>query len=213
MFFLINHFKNKLIDTYHALKDETTVYYKTDSHINIKGSYIVYKLFIDKIKEIYNIDVCKQEIHIKEKNCILTELKYGIGDLLWDNNLGQQTVVDKNDTFYYSDEVEYLYTTHRIHVNDNLKILNQQLLVVNNDLNDRIVDWNILSSYILYKKNICINKNKVLIFYDSFLTPLLSLYLELFEEVYMVKNIYNKNLVELINPDYVFEFRIERFLF
>ena len=76
-----------------------------------------------------------------------------------------------------------------------------------------VLSWDILSNYILYQKNISNNKFKVLIFYDSFLTSLLSLYLELFEEVYMSKSVYDNTIINTINPDYVFEFRVERFLF
>jgi len=35
----------------------------------------------------------------------------------------------------------------------------------------------------------------------------------MFEEVYMIKNTYDETLVDKINPDFVFEFRVERFLF
>jgi len=38
------------------------------------------------------------------------------------------------------------------------------------------------------------------------------LYIDLFYEVYMIKTIYNNNLIKLISPDFVFEFRVERFL-
>lgn len=69
-----------------------------------------------------------------------------------------------------------------------------------------------MSKYILYQKNICDNKLKVIIFYDSFLISLLSLYLELFEEVYMIKDFYNNDIINIIKPNFVFEFRIERFL-
>ena len=42
----IEYFGEKLIDTYDTLNNETDTYYKTDSHINMKGSYLVYKYFI-----------------------------------------------------------------------------------------------------------------------------------------------------------------------
>jgi hypothetical protein len=80
-------------------------------------------------------------------------------------------------------------------------------------LEDKIVSWEVISKYILYiNNNILKNKYKVLIFYDSFLLSTISLYMELFKEVYMIKSMYNEEIKKLINPDYVFEFRIERFL-
>jgi len=52
----------------------------------------------------------------------------------------------------------------------------------------------------------------IVIIYDSFLLPTLWLYLRMFEEVYMSKHIFTESIIDKINPDYVFEFRIERFL-
>ena len=69
----------------------------------------------------------------------------------------------------------------------------------------------LLSNNIIYKKNI--NKsNKVVIFYDSFLLKIMAIYLEMFEEVFMIKTNYSNHIINKINPDYVFEFRVERFL-
>jgi hypothetical protein len=73
--------------------------------------------------------------------------------------------------------------------------------------------WEILSKHIIYKTNSNTNKLKVIIFYDSFLLSIISLYMELFGEVYMIKSVYDNRLIEAIKPDYVFEFRVERFLF
>ena len=67
--------------------------------------------------------------------------------------------------------------------------------------------------YILYKKNIAsANNYKILIFYDSFLLSTLHLYMNLFYETYCLKTTFNIDIVNSINPDYVFEFRVERFL-
>ena len=51
------------------------------------------------------------------------------------------------------------------------------------------------------------------IFYDSFLTNTLPLYLDLFENIYLVKNVYDNNIINKIKPNYVFQFTVERFLF
>jgi len=34
----------------------------------------------------------------------------------------------------------------------------------------------------------------------------------MFSEVYMIKSAFNNKIIEKINPDYIFEFRVERFL-
>jgi hypothetical protein len=205
--------KNKVIDAYDVLKNEEDTYYKTDTHINIKGGYIVYNYFIQELNKIYNLDIKPKQIKILNKKCILSELNLGIGDLLWENNLGKQFVEDRIDTFYYSDDIEYIYTKHKIQINGKLRILSKNLIDQNEILNGSIITWYILSDYILYKKNVCNNNLKVIIFYDSLLSSLLDLYLELFEEVYMIKDIYNNVIIDSIKPDYVFEFRVERFLF
>lgn len=73
-----------------------------------------------------------------------------------------------------------------------------------------------MSNYILYRNNENNGEQKqykVLLFYDSFLANVLDLYLKLFKEVYMIKDIYDRKYIEYIKPDYVFEFRVERFLF
>ena len=189
----------KIIDTYGVLKNEKDVYYKTDTHINFKGAYIVYKYFLKQLNEIYNLNVIPIETTHSLKTCILSDLQLGIGDLLWETNLGDQYVEDHTDNFYYSDDIEYIYCKHKIQENDKLRILSKDLNDETNKLIGRNVSWEILSTYILHKKNICKNKLKVLIFYDSFLTSSLSLYLDLFEEVYMVKEIYNNNIINTKN--------------
>ena len=209
----ISVLKNKVIDTYNVLKNKEDVYYKTDTHINLKGSFIVYNFFIQEVNKIHNLDIKPKEITILSKKCILGELQLGIGDLLWKSNLGDQIIEDSTDTFYYSNETENIYCNHKIQINDKIQILNRDLIQQNINLQGSIIDWTILSKYILYQKNICDNKLKVIIFYDSFLISSLSLYLELFEEVYMIKDVYNNDIINVINPNFVFEFRIERFLF
>ena len=73
--------------------------------------------------------------------------------------------------------------------------------------------WNDIKHLIIYSKNYNIYNNiKVVIFYDSFLASTLNLYTELFNEVYMIKSIFSTKFIEYINPDFVLEFRIERFL-
>lgn len=205
---------DKVIDTYDILKNEEDVYYKTDTHINIKGGYIVYKYFVEQLNKVYNLDIQHKQIEIISKKCYLNDLQLGIGDLLWTNNLGNQTVIDKIDTFYYSNDFKYIYCKHFIQPNDEIRLLCKHTLTdLNNHLTDNLLSWDVLSKYILYKKNTSTNKLKVLIFYDSFLTSVLDLYLSLFNEVYMVKDIYNDKIINMISPDFVFEFRVERFLF
>ena len=93
-----------------------------------------------------------------------------------------------------------------------LKIYDYNLNDNTSDLIGKLIDWEIISKYIFKQFNPD-KKFKVIIFYDSFLLiEIFSLYMEIFQEAYMIKNKYDNNLISIINPDYVFEFRIERFL-
>ena len=112
-----NVLKNRLFDGYDILKNEENTYYKTDTHINLKGNYLIYNGFIDRINQLYNLGLPKKEIHLLSKNVELSSLCLGIGDLTWETNLGNQTLNDKIDTYYYANEIVFSYPTYKI-VND-----------------------------------------------------------------------------------------------
>lgn len=192
---------------------EMNDFYKTDSHMNLRGCYKVYKQFLEKAKETLNIHVEETKCKIHEIETNINNLGLGLGDLSWKSNLGEQVLKSNLDTFYFCDEIEMIYCKRIIDSNKSLKVLSYQTLADETTLFEgQKVEWgNIISPKILYQKNE--NKShKVLIFYDSFLLSTLSLYLSMFYEVYLVKTPFNSNLVKKINPDFVFEFRIERFL-
>lgn len=207
-----SHLKEKLLDGYEYLKNENDVYYKTDTHINLKGSYIVYKKFIEKVNELFNLKLIVEIVNIEVKTCILKDLCRGIGDLTWVNNLGNQVLNDITDNYYYSNDMLDFYIYYIIKNENSIKFLDYELNDNTVVLENQNTTWDIISKYIIYNKNEqC--KHRVLIFYDSFLLNTLPLYLKLFGEVYLVKSIYRNDLIKLINPEYVFEFRVERFLF
>jgi hypothetical protein len=211
-------FKNKLLDGYDILQNVSDAYYKTDTHINIKGAYEIYLDFINKINEMYKLDIISKKINISVlNNVILSDLKLsiGIGDLTWESNLGDLKLNDEQlkDNFYYSDDIKEFYMRHLILKEGDIHFLDYTLNDKTEELNGQMVDWNIISKYIIYKKNKSVkNSKKIIIFYDSFLVGTLPLYFELFYESWFIKNYYNHSLITLINPDYVFEFRVERFL-
>lgn len=207
--------KEKVVDTYDLLNSYKNTYYKTDTHINVKGGYLVYKYFIHKLNEMFHLNIQSKEISLNKKVCELSSLHLGIGDLLWQSNLGNQNVNDKLDTFYFSDEIQPFCYKHFITSGDEIRILDKKLHDKTKEFEGSVISWNIVSDFILYKKNNIINGNnsKVLIFYDSFLLSTISLYLHLFGEVYMSKSMYDNEIINNVKPDYVFEFRTERFLF
>lgn len=208
-------FGENIIDGTALLRGVDQVFYKTDTHLNLKGAYIVYANFINKINKLFNMGaICRcANLYLKDVNS-LCELNNGLGDLTWHQNLGDQMLTNTNDTIVLSDDIKQIYTLYEFAINDPLKLLLFQGSLIddtNNNTGNKL-DWIVISKYILYKKNDRLPKSKILIFYDSFLLSTLSLYLELTSEVYMSKSIFNKSLVDYINPDYVFEFRVERFL-
>jgi len=209
-------FQNKILDAYKVLKNETDTYYKTDTHINLKGNYIIYKKFITKINKLFDLNIHEKNINILQKNCQLSSLEYGIGDLTWSTNLGDQELESTLDNYYFTDDFECFYNKYVIKNDSEIRFLNYELIDETLILqsNNEFAHWNVISKYIIYKKNTnCLPKLKVIVFYDSFLLNILPLYLDLFYEIYMIKEVYNNNLINLIKPDYVFEFRAERFLF
>jgi len=205
-------FNDKLFDLYEILKDEIDIYYKTDVHINLKGNYLVYKYFINLINSKFNLNIIPKEISLEVNECVLNSLPYGIGDLTWPTNLGDQHLENKLDNFYFNDELTWFYCKYLIQNDSEIRFLDYKLNDNTSKLEGQIAAWNIISENILYKKNPDKVPMKIIIFYDSFLLHILPLYFDLFNEIYFIKNFYIKELVELINPDYVFEFRVERFL-
>jgi hypothetical protein len=207
-------FNEKLFDTYEILKDLDDSYYKTDTHINIKGAYLVYCNFVKNINNLYNLKIPINNLEIKcIQNINLNDLNLGIGDLTWDENKGSQIIESILDNYYYSKDIIEIYCRKN---NIGIQFFDYELNNKTSEFDDKIIDWNIISKYILYKKNENITSNdsckKVLIFYDSFLLSTLWLYLTMFSEVYMIKCAYNSLLIDKINPDFIFEFRVERFL-
>lgn len=205
-------FKDKLIDLYEILKNINDVYYKTDTHINIKGNYIVYEYFIKFLNQKLNLKIIPKNIELNVINCELNTCNVGIGDLTWDCNLGKQILLDKTDNYYYNDILDF-YCKYKIQNDSSIRFLTYRLEDKTELLEDKIVDWNIISEYIIYNKNNNLSCLKIIIFYDSLLLSMVKLYLEMFNEIYLVKNVYSNELIDLINPDFVFEFRVERFLF
>lgn len=221
------YFENHILDGYEILKQEKDniinhenhenelLYYKTDTHINLYGNTVIYKNFVKKIKELFNIDCDIIDYKIDKKEEILINLGYGLGDLTWEINAGNESLINMYDIYYYSDNIKMLYMSYKINSDDYIRLYkddNGQLIDKTLELDNNILVWDILSKYILYKKNESKIKKKVLIFYDSFLINMLKVYLEMFDEVYLAKSIINLELINIINPDYIFEFRVERFL-
>ena len=172
------HLKEKILDGYEYLKDENDVYYKTDAHINLKGGYIVYKKFIEKVNELFNWNLEVEIINIEVKSCILKDLCRGIGDLTWETNLGNQVLNDITDNYYYSNDMLDFYMCYTIKNENSIKFLDYELNDNTLVLENQNTTWDIVSKYIIYKKNEqC--KHRVLIFYDSFLLSTLPLYLKL----------------------------------
>ena len=210
----LKKFKNKLLDTYQILKDTNDIFYKTDTHMNLKGCYMVYCEFIKKINILYTMNLTVKPVEIEQRECILTSTGFGIGDLTSPTNLGTQKLDDVNDTYYFSNEVPPFYNSYKINNSSNIRILNYDLQDKTKELQDKnkFLHWTIISNYIIHK-NINPNAKKVVIFYDSFLLNTLPLYIDLFENVYFIKDIFNTSFLNKIKPHYVFEFRVERFLF
>jgi len=215
-----NIYKQKLgdrvLDGLGIVNGHNDVFYKTDTHMNLKGAYMIYVRFINEINRLFHMGVNLKRATINSiKVESLIDLGNGLGDLTWSQNLGDQTLFEITDTLFISEDIKPIYIKYEFAKNDPIRLLlfKQDRMIDNteNHLGEKL-DWIIISKYILYKCNVREPKSKVLIFYDSFLLSTLSLYLDMTSEVYMIKSMFNKNLVDYLKPDYVFEFRVERFL-
>ena len=151
--------KNKLLDTLDVLKDKTDVYYKTDTHINLNGNYIVYLKFIKKINKLFQFNLSARNIVLDKIDCELYSLGLGIGDLTWPANLGNQVLAYNMDTYYYSNSVMDFFNKYKIINTSSIRFLTYGLIDKTKLLaaNNSIVDWNIISKYIIYNKNIKVN--------------------------------------------------------
>lgn len=207
------HFlKNTLIDTYNIVADIDS-YYKTDTHMNFYGAYKCYLYIVNQLNNLFNIDISGIDINIEKKECTLSELGVGIGDLTWEINLGNQILDNRLDNYYYTNDISNIYMTYKITDNSNIRIINPSLKDITSTLKDTIIGWELLSNNILYFNNTTSpRKFKTLIFYDSFLLSTLNLWMNTLSETYFIKSSFNPLIVNIIKPDYIFEFRVERFL-
>lgn len=206
---------HNILDTLAELKCGDC-YYKTDTHINLNGGYTVYMSTIKHINKLFKLNLKIKECKITQKCDIkLVDLNLGLGDLTWKSNCGNQKLANILDTLYVSSDINQIYMANFKNITPlyNIKFCDYNLNNVAIDQSTNI-DWNIISKYIITTDYLLSANNiKVVIFYDSFLLSTLSLYIELFRNVILIKNTYSIDIINKIKPDYVFEFRCERFLF
>ena len=209
-------FQNNILDGLQFVNVED--YYKTDTHMNLQGVYKIYKNTILYLNTQFKFNLSIKNIVLDSIETELGQLGIGIGDLTWDHNKGDLVLDNINDIFYSSPDITPLYCKYKIQDQNiyNLQILDYELNNITHELNGEILSWvNVVSSKIIHttlSENECNNKLKVLIFYDSFLISTLSLWIETFHEVYLIKNTFDISFYNKIQPDLVLEFRVERFL-
>lgn len=208
-----NYFKEKLLDPTTLL--EPTDYYKTDSHINNKGALKVYKYFNKIISDMHDIILLEEDVILEEiKTNSLSLIGKGVGDLSWDSNKGSLVLEDISDIYYKLPKKYDFYCTKYDNTEKDFQILTKNLENISLYYKNTSIDWNCISNNILYyNSNEAKTNKKVLVFYDSFLLSSIGLYKNIFKEIYFIKTVYDNNNINKINPDYVFEFRVERFLY
>jgi len=150
-----NHFKDRFIDVLSLLKENgiNDGYYKTDTHINIKGNYTVYLEFIKKINSLFGFEIISSKENLKvNENVELSSLGLGIGDMTWPDNLKKTIINDKKDNYYYFENKKQLYCTYKIDGNC-FKILDYNLVNITNQYIGRFFYMGIL-----YQNVYCIKK-------------------------------------------------------
>lgn len=206
-----NILKEKILDSYDYLKNEHDIYYKTDTHINLKGNIIVLNIFIEKINILYGFKIPPVNIQINKK---ITD---GNGDLTTFKNLQDMDIskLNLNDIYFYNNDIINFYPDFKITSDSTIRFLNYNLVDETIKLQDesKCANWDILSKYIIYNINHkSTYKKKIIIFYDSFLLSIIPFLFDIFYEIYLIKNVFNEKMINKIGYDYVFEFRAERFL-
>lgn len=210
----MNYYKLIFFDLFYDSTElfDLNDYEKTDTHINLKGMLKFYNETCKIISKKLNINIKTRVFDIKMKEVI------GNGDLIQGVNIGTNIAKKIKENYYYIDEdisiFNTIYSKEKIYnKNNNIKLLDKNLKNISDNYHGKLLYWDDIKYLIIYSKNKNINNNiKVVIFYDSFLASTLNLYTELFNEVYMIKSIFCEKFIEYINPDFVLEFRIERFL-
>lgn len=195
----------------HSLYDSTELfdisdYSKTDTHINLKGMYKFYIKACSILSQKFNLNIETKKIIIKQKEVI------GNGDLIQGINIGTNIAKKIKETIYYTDKPHSIIN-NKYNIDSNIKILECNFSDISNEYNNKLINWNDIHDKIIHYINInALNKKKIVIFHDSFLLPVIFLFTELFYEVYTLKKIFNTKFIDYIKPDYIFEFRVERFL-
>jgi len=201
-----------ILDTFSVIKNIDS-FYKTDTHPNLLGVYEIYKLFINTINSRFGLNISVMQINIQCNNCILTDLNLGIGDLTWLSNKGELVLDNVYDNYYYTDSIDMIYNKYIFKDSGPLRILDNSLNDKTNNFKDNMLGWDIVSNNILYYNNISSNiKFKSIIFCDSFIIHFIGLFLQTLSETYIIKDVFKPDIIDKINPDYIFEFRAERFL-
>uniref|UniRef100_A0A6C0LYW2 AlgX/AlgJ SGNH hydrolase-like domain-containing protein n=1 Tax=viral metagenome TaxID=1070528 RepID=A0A6C0LYW2_9ZZZZ len=194
---------------------EPTDYYKTDSHMNNKGNLKIYNYFIDFLEKKFpenKIEKKKFELN-KVETPSLTSIGMGIGDLTWEYNKKNIILDDISDIYYKMPDEYNFYNKPYNYNEENFRILDKNLTDISIKYKNEFMGWDTVSNSIFYHKSKTPSVNKkVLVFYDSFLLHCIQLYKNLFNEIYFIKSTFNFNYLKIIEPDLVFEFRIERFL-
>jgi hypothetical protein len=176
-------------------------YYKRDTHINILG---LSKFFKDMCN-VLNIKLTNEiENLLKVKQ--IDNYLYGFGDLLWENNLSNEkkrmiTNIQKDNDYNYDwVNTEKFYCNNINNFTNKYKTI--KLKFINKKNNDEIylnnnefIDWNIISNNIIISNNTNnlntntnnTNINTILVFYDSFSTHLIPIFMNVFKNCIFIK--------------------------
>ena len=221
------NFINKKYNVYYNIELYSEIdYYKKDTHINISGlnkffKYMCNVLNIKLTNEIENL------LNIKQTDNYL----YGFGDLLWENNLSNEkkimiTNIQKDfENNYDWVNIEKFYCNHinnftNKYKNIIIKIINKKTYKEIYLNNNEFVNWNIISENIIISNNTnnintnnintnnintnninTNNINTVLIFYDSFITHLIPIFMIVFNKCIFIKETLSSHYLNIYEYD------------
>lgn len=207
-----DYFGNKMVYPIEII--DHTMFYKTDTHMNLFGVYNVLKYFIEHLKKNFNIELNFPEITLSAMNAEngIINLGKGIGDLMSALNKCDLLIENISETYYYSNDLRNIYLGEKINDNSDVRILDYTLNDRTSEFNGQEIDWNIVSKYILHsEQDVGIDK-KILVFYDSFSLQILDRLLKISNNVYLMKSSIYYPVINITNPDIILELHVERFL-
>jgi hypothetical protein len=131
-------FGDHLLDGYEVLGDDVENYYKTDTHVNLKGSILIHYEFLKRINMLFGLNIEYKQYYIESKTTNNLSERFCLGDLTSPINLGDQIITDTSDVYFYSNDIFNIYNNCIIKDEYEIRFLKLKDNVIN-DVTHKII--------------------------------------------------------------------------